>query len=846
MRVAVEQTKTLKNPRRLYVLLPQILLVVWLGVPSAYPAAHYQTLKSFGFLDLTAQNPSAPLIRGGDGALYGTTFNGGSSKRGAVFKVNEDGSGQAVLHHFLGASLDGQNPHGGLLLATNGWFYGTTSAGGGADVGTIFSLKQDGSSYTNLHHFGSPLGDGGIPMAGLIQASDGALYGTTSGGGSNGVGTVFRLNQDGSGYSIVYHFKATGSDGRSPQAGVLEARDGSLYGVTTAGGCNNVGIIFKLNKDGGGYTSLHHFRTSGADGRTPISTLVEGADAGLYGTTSNGGSNNLGTVFKLSMDGSSYTNLHHFTGSGGDGAAPQSGLLKGTDGALYGATSAGGSNNVGTVFTLNTDGSAYTVLSQFSTSSADGRNPQAGLLEASNGILFGTTYNGGTNNLGTVFKLQKNGSLYGVLVSFSNAGGDAAAPQGGVVIGTNSALYGTTRNGGIFGVGTIYKLNPDGSGYAVLHSFSGTNGDGSAPWGTLAMASDGLLYGTTHSGGSNAVGTVFRLNLNGTGYMVLYSFLGTGGDGSSPASGLIEGGDGALYGTTFYGGSTGNGTVFGCSKDLTSYTVVHSFTNGDGSSPEATVIQGSDGALYGTTYYGGSLSLGMIFKLNTNGTGYTNVHNFSAGGVDGAYPAAALLEGSDGFLYGTTSSGGTNGSGGTVFRVNKDGSGYALLHGFGGFDGSDPQAGLVEGIDGALYGTTYQGGSGNAGTIFTMNKDGTGYSVIRNLSGLDGRSPSARLVRQSNGVFYGTTYAGGGLNSGVVFQLLPPQTPDMISVALVSGTAQVSFSGVAGYQYSVLRSADLSTWTSVSTTTMPSVGLWTNSDNAPLPGAGFYRAAWVP
>ena len=145
------------------------------------------------------------------------------------------------------------------------------------------------------------------------------------------------------------------------------------------------------------------------------------------------------------------------------------------------------------------------------------------------------------------------------------------------------------------------------------------------------MASDGLLYGTTHSGGSNAVGTIFRLSQNGTGYTVLYSFLGTGGDASYPASGLIEGNDGALYGTTYYGGGTGNGTVFRCSKDLTSYTVVHSFTNGDGSGPEATVIQGSDGALYGTTYYGGSLSLGMIFKLNTNGTGYTNLHNFSAG-----------------------------------------------------------------------------------------------------------------------------------------------------------------------------------------------------------------------
>jgi len=273
--------------------------------------------------------------------------------------------------------------------------------------------------------------------------------------------------------------------------------------------------------------------------------------------------------------------------------------------------------------------------------------------------------------------------------------------------------------------------------------------------------------------------------------------------------------------------------------------VLHSFTNGDGSAPEAIVIQGTHGAIYGTTYYGGSLHLGTIFKLNADGN--STLHTFSAGQFDGAYPAAELLEGSDGLLYVTTSSGGTNGSGaGVVFKMSKDGNGYTLLHSFVSSDGNNTQAGLVEGSDGALYGIAYGGGSAGLGTIFTLKKDGAGFSVIRSFIGPEGRSPSARLLKQSNGVFYGTTFLGGGVNFGVVFQLLPPQTPDMISLSLVADGAQVSFSGVGGYQYSVLRSPDLNNWTVLSNITMPSIGFFTNVDAAFLPVAGFYRAAWVP
>jgi len=155
-----------------------------------------------------------------------------------------------------------------------------------------------------------------------------------------------------------------------------------------------------------------------------------------------------------------------------DGAAPLAGLLKGSDGALYGATSQGGSNHVGTVFKLNIDGSGYSVLRQLSTLFGEGRNPQAGLLEGSDGALYGTTYAGGSNSVGTAFKLEKNGTLYRVIVGFSSNAGDATGPQGGVALGTKRPALWNNSKWGAYGFGTIYNLHHDGSGYVVLHSFS--------------------------------------------------------------------------------------------------------------------------------------------------------------------------------------------------------------------------------------------------------------------------------------------------------------------------------------------------------------------------------------
>ncbi len=206
------------------------------------------------------------------------------------------------------------------------------------------------------------------------------------------------------------------------------------------------------------------------------------------------------------------------------------------------------------------------------------------------------------------------------------------------------------------------------------------------------------------------------------------------------------------------------------------------------------------------------------------------------------------MEGSDGALYGTTYYGGSNNVG-TVFKLNKDASSYRVLLHFGAAgDGLNPYAGVVEGSDGALYGTTQYGGSDTVGTLFQLIKDGSGYRILHSFSnsGGDGQRPQGGLTKSSAGAFYGTTSGGGDFDLGTVFRLLPPETPDMIGVNVADGAAQVSFAGESGYQYQVLRSTDLSNWSLLTTITMPLAGVYTNADNSPpIPGA-YYRAAWVP
>jgi uncharacterized repeat protein (TIGR03803 family) len=362
-------------------------------------------------------------------------------------------------------------------------------------------------------------------------------------------------------YTNLYNFTAlvasTNPDGAFPVAGLILSGT-TLYGTASLGGNSSNGTVFKLNTNGTGFTTLHHF-TGGSDGAAPVAGLVLGGNT-LYGTASSGGISDNGTVFGVSADGTGFTNLHGFTGS--DGTRPAADLIL-SGSALYGTTSFGGNLGNGTVFKVNTNSTGFTNLHKFT--GANGAYPQARLVVSGN-TLFGTTERGGASDQGTVFKINTDGTGFASLHSFNGSlagDGDGSRPTAGLVLSGNT-LYGAAQEGGQWNFGTLFKLNTDGTGFTNLHVFTGAvftpSGDGGWPTAGLILSGT-TLYGTARLGGGHGYGLIFKVNTDGTGFAPLYSFTGPPTGGSDPFAGLVFSGS-ALYGMTKYGGSLNDGTVF--------------------------------------------------------------------------------------------------------------------------------------------------------------------------------------------------------------------------------------------------------------------------------------------
>ena len=379
-----------------------------------------------------------------------------------------------------------------------------------------------------------------------------------------------------------------------------------------------------------GHQVLHSF--SGSDGNGPIAGLVSDSAGNFYGTTDQGGSLNLGTVYELSPAGGgswTYTVLHSFSGS--DGSYPFSRVVFDSLGNMYGTTYRGGAHDFGTVFRLSPNGSGgwtETVLHNFNTTSlvGDGSFPETGLTFDALGNLYGTTYAGGSKGYGLVFKLTPNGdgTWSKSTVHYFGGGSDGANPNSELVRDSQGNFYGTTYAGGGAQLGTVYEISPNGSGgytERVLHAFTLTN-DGSYPiQSTLILDSQGNLYGTTSKGGSHAKGTVFKLAPNGSGGWVksiLHNF-GSGTDGADPRTGLIQDAGGNFYGTTYDGGSLGYGSVFKMTPNGSggyTTTILHSlFSGSDAAHPYGPLYLDSGGNLYGTSFLGGGSNVGTIYEI---------------------------------------------------------------------------------------------------------------------------------------------------------------------------------------------------------------------------------------
>ena len=656
--------------------------------------------------------------------------------------------------------------------------HGTVGLAAVADIGVVCTA----GSETVLHSFTGT--DGADPCAGLVMDRAGNLYGTTWGGRTApapfGGGTVFKISSTGE-VTVLHVFGRNGAS--SPRSGLLVDSAGSLYGTTLWGGAKRGGTVFKLSATGQ-ETILHSFSAE-PNVQYPYAGLIMGSAGNLYGTTGGGGANGAGTVFRISATGQE-TILHSFDPRPKE-HHPYAGLIRDSAGNLYGTTYDGGQYGGGTVYRISATGQE-TILHSFGTG-ADGSGPVAGLIMDSAGNLYGTTYKGGAKGVGTVFKINTSGKE-AILYSF-DPHTDGSGPVAALLVDSAGNFYGTTRDGGARGVGTVFKISATGQ-EAILYTFGeeevdaeqeaeGIDTNARDPRSGVVMDSAGNLYGTTYSGGDFDGGAVFKISATGQ-ESILHSFQ-RGTDGFGPVAGLIMDSGGNLYGATYKGGPNGGGTVFKISA-TGQESILHSFgTGADGSGPVGGLVIDSAGNLYGTTYKGGANDDGTVFKITAAGNEAV-LHAFTA--ADGRFPKAGLVMDSAGNLYGTTYSGGPNG-GGTVFKITVAGN-ETVLHAFTATDGGLPKAGLVMDGAGNLYGTTFSGGESNrgesgGGTVFEISA--TGKEMVLHSFGkepdrlgledvprrLDGSHPDAGLILDGKGDLFGTTYYGGGRDDGTVFEI---------------------------------------------------------------------------
>lgn len=629
------------------------------------------------------------------------------------------------------------------------WFYDVASKGGSNGLGEVYKVKPDGTGYTKLLNF---TGSNGSTPYGSLLLDHGFLYGMTRQGGTDNRGCIFKIDLTTGDYTKLFDF--TASTGNYPVGGLIIS-DNVLYGFTNSGGNWTHGTIFKIKTDGSGFFTIYTFGgTSGPEDLTygilPYGSPVLVNDT-LYGTAYTGGSNNKGCVFKIKTDGTGIVNLHNFTGP--DGNQPRCSLIY-DQGAFYGTTVSGGSSNNGTVFKVTRNGT-FTTLLEFDSKNTYGGRP-LGSLVLLNGVLFGTS----SLNGGSIFKLNTDSTGKSMLHYFGPSRYIENSPYGTLAV-LNNELYGTTSIGNYNGLGCFFKITTTGT-YIRLLNFSYA-AKGAVPSGGLTLSGNSLL-GVSLNEGAHMNGCFYKMKTDGSDFDTITS--NSISNYYRHFNGPMAQSHDTLFLTSFYGSY--NGAVLRMKTSGVLLPVLIDFNVSNGSYPTtAPVLSGY--TLYGTCPTGGQYSHGCIYKANTNGTGKSTVYHFGATAGDGHYPLGQLLVSND-TIFGTADSAGLNNKG-CIFKIKSDGTGYVNLVNCDGPNyGARPCGALIRSGN-TLYGMTRSGGINNKGCIFSVNVNGSAITKLFDFSGTDdGAGPTGTLLLKGN-IMYGVTDSGGIYNKGCFFRI---------------------------------------------------------------------------
>jgi len=746
--------------------------------------------------------------------LWDMTNLGGNGS-GVIFKTDASGGSQSIEYEF------GDNPgispqYTRLCEAANGMLYGVTSNGGATGSGVLFEYDPDAGTYTKKLDFGGTA-YGSSPQGRLIEASAGLLYGMTSAGGINGYGVLFEYDYTTSTFTKKLDFSGA-SNGRNPYGGLVLASNGMLYGMTRIGGANNLGVLFEYDYVNDIFINKFDFDGT-TNGSNPYGNLVEATTNGmLYRMTRIGGANSLGVLFEWDFSTDTFTNIFDFDGAT-IGGSPYGSLVEADNSKLYGMTYSGGSYNYGVLFEFDPSNYNYSAIFEFDGSSS-GSNPYGSLTLASNGMLYGLTFSGGANNFGVLFEYDITSSSFTNKVDFDGTS-KGRNPKGTLVQSSDQLLYGMTLSGGTSSSGVLFEYNPATSTYTKKLDFN-IAPNGKSPYGSLVQAYNGKFYGMTNSGGANSLGVIFEYDPSTSTYTNKLDFAGTS-NGSNPYGSLIQAFNSKLYGMTYSGGTNGSGVLFEYDPATSTYTKKQDFDGSSyGSNPFGSLIQASNGKLYGMTFQGGTSSKGVLFEYDPATSTFTKKVDFT-GTSNGSSPYGRLVQASNGKLYGMTNLGGTS-SKGVLFEFDPATSTYTKKVDFTGTaNGSNPYGSLIQAPDGKLYGMTYLGGSSNFGVLFEYDPATSTYNKELDFTGAtNGRNPYGSLILAPNGNLYGMTYQGGTNSIGVLFEYNPGTN---------TYTKKLDFDGFNGSKpyYSRMTVVSNSTWTGAVSTDWSTAGNWSPS-----------------
>ena len=789
----------------------------------------------------TGRGPHHKLIQI-SGELYGVTGGGGENLFGTLFKFNFQSVVFTKLHDFT--KLEGRFPYSGLVYYGSN-LYGTTPSGGKNDKGTIYRFNYSYNVLEKVADFESTE-TGRTPYGGLTYIGSGKFIGLASFGGHAGEGTIYTY--DASSQSLVSEYLSVNKY-RLWDCRLLYATDGKFYGMNRNDGTDNNGTLFEFDPLTNSYQTLYNFdddsRQTGCyntqirypDFHRPVGNLIELELGKIMGALSEGGyditsyygtypnqycnyTTNLGGVFIYDGTGISVSYNNQQTGNDPTGSYCKLGNK------VYTLNRFGGSNGGGTLveYLYNGIGLSKTVLHSFSSSSGTPFRPEGGMEYGMNNKLYGFTSNGGINGKGAIFTYDTATNAVSFVYHFDSINGFDA--KGTLSLADNGNFYGITSYGGTSNMGVLFEFDPSTNTYTKVIDFNSKNG--AYPRSVkLLKGTDGFLYGTTQNGGLLNRGVVFQFNPSDHGFAIIglpdynqdyiaaslsigpnnqiwgispqsiFRYnpnnklerkmdFNTSSEGAMPYGSLMEASDGNLYGLTRSGGLYQEGTVFKINPINNAYLKLHDFKPPfEGNHPTGTLVE-FDNQLWGTTEFGTISGDGSIFSYAPiTGALNTKMILTSSPG-QGAHPTGSMLLGNDNLFYGLTRSGGVHNKG-TLYCYNPIANTFTIKIPFNGALGANPEGSLIAHTSNQLYGLCKNGGSNNHGVLFLYNKGGGYFNVEVNFdASTTGAHPTGDLIKATNGLLYGMTSAGGGSGLGTFF-VFDPNTSTITKLLDFSG-----------------------------------------------------------